>query len=131
MGLESILIRLLRPSPERIGIDSNPSHPPPENRIKINFNSRLAIWVQGGGAEGGGWLVQRRGVQRGGLVGSEEGGAEGGGAEWVQRWPRCRAGVGVQVQVGRGSLSNRGWHVNLKFKSNSSHTLFNFLCNVY
>ena len=54
MGLESILIRLLRPSPERIGIDSNPSHPPPENRIKINFNSRLAIWVQGGGAEGGG-----------------------------------------------------------------------------
>ena len=77
MGLESILIRLLRPSPERIGIDSNPSHPPPENRIKINFNSRLAIWVQGGGAEGGGvgseeegaegggWLVQRRGVQRG------------------------------------------------------------------
>ena len=88
MGLESILIRLLRPSPERIGIDSNPSHPPPENRIKINFNSRLAIWVQGGGAEGGGvgseeggaeggWLVQRRGVQR---VGVQSGCSGGPGA---------------------------------------------------
>ena len=131
MGLESILIRLLRPSPERIGIDSNPFHPPPENRIKINFNPRLAIWVQGGGAEGGGGWFRGGGCRGGGLVGSEEGGAEGGGAEWVQRWPRCRAGVRVQVQVGRGSLSNRGWHVNLKFKSNSSHTLFNFFCNVY
>ena len=79
-----------------------------------------------GGAEGGGLVGSEEGGAEGG-VGWFRGGAEGGGAEWA----RCRAGVGVQVQVGRGSLSNRGWHVNLKFKSNSSHTLFNFLCNVY
>ena len=42
-----------------------------------------------GGAEGGGWLVQRRGVQRGGLVGS---GCRGWG---------CRVGAAVAQVQGR------------------------------